>query len=168
MRGYGEARPTNGATLGVLTAMTPAHSRRSALAFVLALGFVALAHASVSAQPRQAAPGTTAGATPGAFSCDRNHLTVYTGVVTRYRRAVGQTTLRIRTDEDTTENVALKHPGTDDPSPMFRMKGEPFTTQDWRTIESKTGTLRAGTRASAWVCDDGQVMVDWQAPRELR
>lgn len=144
------------------------HAHRSVLALSLALGVAALAHGSVSAQQRQAAPGTVAGATPGTFSCDRNHLTVYTGVVTRYRRAVGQTTLRIRTDEDTAENVALKHPGTDDPSPMFRMKGEPFTTQDWRTIESKTGTLRAGTRASAWVCDDGQVMVDWQAPRELR
>ena len=148
--------------------MTLAHSRRSALAFVLALGFAALAHGSVSAQPRQAAPGTSAGAAPGTFSCDRNHLTVYTGVVTRYRRAVGQTTLRIRTDDDTTENVAVKHPGTDDPSPMFRMQGEPFTAQDWRTVELKKGTLRAGTRASAWVCDDGQVMVDWNAPSDVR
>ena len=144
------------------------HAHRSVLALCLALGVAALAHGSVSAQQRQAAPGTAAGASAGTFSCDRNHLTVYTGAVTRYRRATGQTSLRIRTDEDTTESVSLKHPGTDDPSPMFRMRGEPFTAQDWRTIELKKGTLRAGTRASAWVCDDGQVMVDWQAPRELR
>jgi len=148
--------------------MTFAHSHRSALALLLTLGFAVGARVSVDAQSRPAAPGTTPGASLGAFSCDRNHLTIYTGVVTRYRRAVGQTTLRIRTDDDTTENVALKHPGTDDPSAMFRMKDAPFTPNDWPTIESKTGTLRPGTRASAWVCDDGQVMVDWSAPREVR
>lgn len=136
--------------------------------FVAVVLSLASAHVTPSAQQRQAAPNSPAGAQAPAFSCDRNHLTVYTGVVTRYRRAAGQTSLRIRTDDDTTENVVLKHPGTDDPSAMFQMNAAPFTTRDWPTIELKKSTLRPGTRASAWVCDDGQVMVDWSAPRERR
>ena len=98
---------------------------------------------------------------PESFACDRNNLTVYTGVVSDYRRGAGTTTLRIRTDSDTTEQVTLKHPGTDDPSRLFRMLGEPFTPADWSRIESRKGVLRAGTRAAAWVCSDGRVMVDW-------
>ena len=102
----------------------------------------------------------------GAFTCDRNNLTVYTGVVTSYRRHAGETSLRIHTDENTNERVLLKHPGTDDPSARFRMNGEPFTLADWTRIESRKGVLRDGTRASAWVCEDGQVLVDWGVRRE--
>jgi hypothetical protein len=105
---------------------------------------------------------------PEAFACDRNNLTVYTGVVSSYQRRVGTTTLRIRTDEDTTEQVSVKHPGTDDPSAHFRMMTEPFTPADWSRIESKKGVLRAGTRAAAWVCSDGGVMIDWGALSDTR
>jgi hypothetical protein len=98
---------------------------------------------------------------PESFACDRNNLTVYTGVVIRYNRRVGTTTLRIRTDEDTTEQVSLAHPGTDDASRFFRMLGEPFMPADWSRIEERKGVLRKGTRAAAWVCANGRVMVDW-------
>ena len=105
---------------------------------------------------------------PDAFACDRNDLTVYTGVVRSYERRAGSTTLHIRTDFDTTEQVTLRHPGTDDPSPHFRMLGEPFTAADWNRIESRKGVLRAGTRAAAWVCTDGRVMVDWGVLSDTR
>jgi hypothetical protein len=105
---------------------------------------------------------------PESFSCDRNKLTSYTGVVRTYRRQTGSTTLTIRTDFDTTEQVSLTHPGTDDPSRFFRMLGEPFTPADWNRIESRKGVLREGTRAAAWVCADGRVMVDWAVPSETR
>ena len=105
---------------------------------------------------------------PEAFACDRNTLTVYTGVVISYQRRVGTTTLRIHTDEDTTEQVALSHPGTDDPSRFFRMMSEPFTPGDWNKIEQRKGVLRAGTRAAAWVCSNGRVMVDWSAPGDTK
>jgi len=98
---------------------------------------------------------------PESFACDRNNLTVYTGVVISYQRRQGTTTLRIRTDETTTEQVSLSHPGTDDPSPFFRMMSEPFTPADWNKIEERKGVLRKGTRAAAWVCSTGRVMVDW-------
>ena len=105
---------------------------------------------------------------PEFFTCDRNNLTSYTGIVSTYRRQAGATTLIIRTDYDTTEEVSLKHPGTDDPSRFFRMQGAPFTAADWTRIEARKGVLRDGTRASAWVCTDGRVMVDWGVPSETR
>jgi hypothetical protein len=112
--------------------------------------------------------GRTRQGAPESFTCDRNNLTVYTGVVRDYQRRVGSTTLQIRTDYDTTERVSLSHPGTDDPSRMFRMLGEPFTPADWTRIESRKGVLRAGTRAAAWVCNDGRVMVDWGVLSDTR
>ena len=105
---------------------------------------------------------------PETFACDRNNLTSYTGVVRSYQRRTGETTLRIRTDADTDEQVSIKHPGTDDPSAHFRMLGEPFTAADWNRIELKKGVLRDGTRAAAWVCSDGRVMVDWGVPGDTR
>ena len=81
---------------------------------------------------------------------------------------MGTTTLRIHTDEDTTEQVSLSHPGTDDPSRFFRMMSEPFTPADWNKIEERKGVLRKGTRAAAWVCSTGRVMVDWGALGDTR
>jgi hypothetical protein len=118
-------------------------------------------------QARRAQEGARQRA-PESFACDRNNLTVYTGVVRSYRRQTGSTTLTIRTDYDTTEQVSLTHTGTDDPSRLFRWQGEPFTPADWSRIESRKGVLREGTRASAWVCADGRVMVDWGVPSETR
>lgn len=101
------------------------------------------------------------------FACSRDNLTVFTGVVIEYRRAMGQTMLGIRTDWDTTERVILKHPGTDDPSTFFRLDGKPFnSSSDWKQIEQRKGVLRPGIRASAWSCSDGKVMVEWGAPKE--
>ena len=105
---------------------------------------------------------------PESFACDRNNLTVYTGVVISYQRRAGTTTLRIRTDEDTTERVSLTHPGSDDPSRFFRLRGEPFAPADWSRIESRKGVLRARTRAAAWVCSDGRVLVDWGVLSDTR
>jgi hypothetical protein len=116
--------------------------------------------AAAQRESRQRAPQT--------FACDRNNLTVYTGVVRTYQRRAGSTTLQIRTDFDTTEQVTLRHPGTDDPSALFRMLGEPFTAADWNRIEVKKGVLRDGTRAAAWVCSDGRVMVDWGVLSDTR
>lgn len=132
----------------------------------VALATLLLTTVSLFAQQRQAAPGTVPRPAVPAFSCDRNYLTVYTGVVTRYRRLAGRTTLRIRTDAETTENVTLRHSGTDDPSVLFTIQGRPFTTSDWSTIETSKGVLRQGVRASAWMCTDGQVMVEWGVRRE--
>jgi hypothetical protein len=100
------------------------------------------------------------------FSCDPNQLTSYTGVVVRYTRETGRTRLTIKTDWDTTESVTLTHPGSNDPSALFKYEGQPFTAADWPRIERTTGVLIPGTRATAWVCSDGRTMVDWATRRE--
>lgn len=113
------------------------------------------------------APEQTRQRSPEAFACPRNDLTVYTGVVTRYERQLGRTTLRISTDWDTTEDVTLTHAGTDDASASYRYMGKPFTASDWARIEQSKGVLRTGIRAAAWVCTDGKVMVDWGVPARI-
>jgi hypothetical protein len=56
--------------------------------------------------------------------------------------------------------------GGHDPSASFRLDGRPFTSREWSVIEQSPRVLSQGTRATAWVCADGQVLVDWNAPSE--
>jgi len=141
------------------SASRPLVSAALSLLLVLALDAACGAQARPQESSRQRPPES--------FACSRDNLTTYTGVVTDYRRANGETTLRIRTDWDTTEQVTLKHPGTDDPSAFFHIEGKPFNAvSDWKRIEQRKGVLLPGARAAAWVCSDGKVMVDWGAPKE--
>ena len=103
---------------------------------------------------------------PEAFACAPNDLTAYTGVVVRYQRERERTMLRIRTDWDTNEDVTVTHTGAADAATFYRYAGRPFTATDWARIESSPGVLRPSTRATAWVCSDGKVMVDWEVPKE--
>lgn len=97
---------------------------------------------------------------PGAITCDRNHLTSYTGNVLAYSRRASRVTLRIHTDEDTTESVTLRYSRS--PARWFLLNGEAFRESDWRKIESSKGRLRSGMRVTAWVCDDGnKPVIDW-------
>ncbi len=127
----------------------------------LAVAIAAMTGAS-PAQPRDARLRP-----PAAVDCPRDRLTSYVGVVQRYRRAPDRTELRIRTDWETTEDVAIAHRGSNDPSRWFLMEGKPFQAGDWARLEEGPGRLRAGMRAAAWVCDDGRnPIVDWTPPRE--
>ena len=143
------------------------HRTHAALitAFVLAACTTSAAQRQIQPPPSPTDGGSRPRPIEG-FNCPANNLTSYTGVVTRYTREVGKTTLRIRTDWDTTENVTLTHPGTDDGSAMFRVNGAPFTAADWARIEQRKGVLVDKARAAAWVCSDGRVIVDWNAPKE--
>lgn len=69
-------------------------------------------------------------------------------------------------DWDTTEDIAVPHHGAANAAASFRYAGRPFTAKDWERIESSTGVLRPLTRATAWVCQDGKVLVDWAVPKE--
>lgn len=102
---------------------------------------------------------------PSELKCDRNELTSYDGRVLAYRRRRGSTFLRIRTNFDTTEEVTIRHPATDDPSKFYLINGKAFTRSDWRRIERRKGVLVNGMRANVWVCRDNpsiQPVVDWQ------
>ncbi|HUR34190.1 MAG TPA: hypothetical protein VM032_10375 [Vicinamibacterales bacterium] len=152
-----------------MTRMMPGQCRASGRALssaVLAVMIVLACDAACGAQARSAQAPARQRPLEG-FTCSRDNLTSYTGVVVEYRRVVGETTLRIRTDWDTTERVTVKHPGTDDPSAFFRVGGRPFNPRsDWKVVEQRKGVLVPGARVAAWVCGDGKVMLDWGAPKE--
>jgi rhodanese-related sulfurtransferase len=125
-------------------------------------------------QSRQAprTPGGGAGgqrggrvAPPPGLKCALDDLTLYDGEVVKYERKSGSTYLRIDTNFDTTEEVTLKHPGTDDPSSLFLINAEPFKPSDWAKIERARRRLRPGMRANVWVCigdPSVQPLVDWR------
>jgi rhodanese-related sulfurtransferase len=99
---------------------------------------------------------------PGKIRCKADDVTVYNGKVIAYSRTAGRTTLTIRTDYDTTETVVVAYEKGDDPAKWFLVFGEPFTSEDWKKIEQKKGTLHPGMRANAWVCTDGKAIIDWR------
>jgi|GEM_PF-957268 len=102
---------------------------------------------------------------PSQLKCDRNDLTTYDGRVLAYRRRKGSTFLRMRTNFDTTEDVTIRHRGTNDSSEFYLINGEAFTKSDWRRIEKRAGVLRPGMRANVWVCRGNpsiQPVVDWR------
>ena len=104
---------------------------------------------------------------PESIKCSRDRLTAFQGNVTAYSRAKQDMTLRVRTDEDTTENFSLKWAADEQPDTWMLMRGQPFKAGDWKLIESAPGKLFEGTRAIVWVCADGpKPVIDWR-PKEL-
>ena len=95
--------------------------------------------------------------------CDPNHLTSFTGRILDYRRTPEKLSLRMHTDEETTESFTLRFRKTQSPATWFLINGEPFKASDWRLIERSRYHLRPRMRATVWVCDDGsKPIVDWR------
>ena len=104
---------------------------------------------------------------PASLKCDRSDVTLYDGRILVYRRQQGKTFLRVRTSFNTTEQVIIRHQGTDDPSKFYLINGETFTREDWKRIERRKGVLKNGMHANIWVCRDNQSiqpLVDWRLP----
>jgi len=139
--------------------------RSTRLAIALTAATLAFAAAPAGVQDRRAG-GPSRQRPPQGFACVPDDLTAYTGVVVRYQRERARTTLRIRTDWETTEDVTVTHTGAVDAAAFFRYAGRPFVAKDWERIEKSTGVLRPSTRATAWVCKDGKILVDWGVPKE--
>lgn len=100
--------------------------------------------------------------------CDLNHLTSFTGTIRSYSRSASRLSLRIRTDEETTENFTLKFGRGADATKSFLLHGEEFKQSDWSLIERSRYRLRPNMRATVWVCDDkSNPTIDWR-PREKR
>src|SRR5687767_13047874 len=100
---------------------------------------------------------------PDSITCDHNHLTSFTGKLLGYKRGPGRVSLRMRTDEATTESFTLRFRKAQDASRWFLMNGEAFKPDDWKLIERGKYRLRPKMRATVWVCDDGSIpIVDWR------
>lgn len=103
---------------------------------------------------------------PESIKCDPNHLTSYTGRILSYQRGPGRVRLRMRTDEETTENFNLRFPRTTDAARWFLLNSQPFKRSDWKIIERSGSRLRPNVRATVWVCDDKSTpIIDWR-PRD--
>ena len=57
---------------------------------------------------------------PAFVTCDRNHLTSFSGRVVSFDRDDDSTTLRMETDESTKEHFAIRHAGADASPPTRR------------------------------------------------
>jgi hypothetical protein len=102
---------------------------------------------------------------PGNLNCSRNDLTSFTGRVLAYSRGNSRLSLRVRTDEQTTENFTLSYRPKDGPAKWFLLRAEPFKADDWKLIETRKGRLRQGMRATVWVCQTNpKPVIDWQPP----
>jgi hypothetical protein len=100
---------------------------------------------------------------PDSIRCDPNHLTSFTGRILSYQRRPGSVSIRMRTDEATTESFQLKFRRAEDAARWFLLRGEEFKQSDWTFIERSRYRLRQGMRATVWVCDDGTTpIVDWR------
>jgi hypothetical protein len=138
-------------------------------AIIISVSSTAGAQAPVAPQPQnenQRAAGQRI-APPSSLKCPRNHITSFMGRVTAYQRTHTRIFIRVRTDEETTENFTLKFTRNDDPTRLFLLRGEEFKQNDLKLIEVSTGRLRKPMRAIVWVCDDGSnPVIDWRPPEK--
>jgi hypothetical protein len=123
----------------------------------------------VGAADQRTLPGATERVRPpDGFECPLDWTTNYSGVVARLSRERDRTIVDIRTDWDTTERVVVRHAESEGPERWFLLRGKPFGSDEWKSIEAKPGQLRPAMRASAWICLDKQnPVVDWIPATEL-
>lgn len=104
---------------------------------------------------------------PTGLSCDRNQTTSFTGRITAYSRSARHILIRVRTDEQTTEQFTIRLRRGEDASKKFLLEGEAFRPGDWKKIERERGILKAKMRATIWACRDDQddfraEIIDWR------
>ena len=100
---------------------------------------------------------------PASLKCSRDQLTAFQGRILDYKRGQLEITLRVRTDEDTTENFTLKWEASDKAEAWFLLRGEEFKADDWNQIESARGKLHDDMRIIVWLCSNGSKPVfDWR------
>jgi hypothetical protein len=104
---------------------------------------------------------------PTGLSCDRNSTTSFTGRITGYSRSARRIFIRVRTDEQTTEEFTIRLGRGQDASRKFLFQGEAFRTGDWKKIERGRGQLKPGMRAIIWACRDNNddfhaELIDWR------
>jgi hypothetical protein len=100
---------------------------------------------------------------PISFKCSRDHLTAFQGRILEYTRSRQEISLRVRTDEATTESFTLRWEASEKVETWLLLNGEAFKAEDWNRIESAAGKIRDGVRIIVWDCDDGSKPVfDWR------
>jgi hypothetical protein len=105
-------------------------------------------------------------APPLTLRCSRDNTTSFTGRVLAYRRSAARVTIRVRTDDETTEEFTLRVPQRGGASRLFLINGQQFNTSDWKRVEASAGRLRPRMRATVWACYEGDKpraeLIDWR------
>jgi hypothetical protein len=104
---------------------------------------------------------------PASLTCDRNHTTSFTGRITAYSRTSRRILIRVRTDEQTTEQFTIRLERGEDAARKFLFQGEAFKAGDWKKIERMRGVLKPRMRAIIWACRDDKddihaELIDWR------
>ena len=99
---------------------------------------------------------------PASLPCPTEEAKALSGRVVRYERTKTKTTIRIRNDARTFEDITVQHPKSGDPTPFYLINQQPFTRADWKRVEARKGMLWPAMRAHVWVCNTGEVLIDWR------
>ena len=161
--------------------MNHIHAGKFILLFIFACGLLAGLHASAKAQ-RTMSPATPDEGRNGAqrqgrlmpptgLKCDANHVTSFTGRVLAYSRHSGRIFIRVRTDEQTTNEFTIPYAEGEDISKWFMIDGQAISEGDLQKIESRWKRKKRSVRATVWACYDNDwrettaEIIDWR-PRE--
>jgi hypothetical protein len=159
--------------------MTHLRAGKVFLAFIFTCGLLGALSAPVKAQ-RTMSPSTQDEgqndaqrrqgrlAPPPGLKCDLNHVTSFTGRVLAYSRRSGSIFIRVRTDEQTTNEFTIPYAKTEDLSKWFMIDGRAIKPGELAKIESRWRRNKRGTRATVWACYDNQwskasaELIDWR------
>jgi hypothetical protein len=141
------------------------------LAFIFACGILAMAFLPARAQGRptlmrrdddgqNGARGQRRLASPTGLGCDADHITSFTGRVLSYSRRAGQISIRIRTDEATTEDFTISYAQAQELAKRFKLNGQSLGQDELAKIESRWKREKKNVRATVWACYDK----DWRTP----
>ena len=102
-------------------------------------------------------------AIPEIKGCTRDQTSFYRGKVARFRRTSKAIAITIRTDWDTTEELAQS---TKTNPVEYRLQNHPISASEFKQIESRLKDHSAAVRATVWVCqvNTSQTVkiIDWE------
>jgi hypothetical protein len=108
-------------------------------------------------------------APPTGLKCDVNHVTSFTGRVLAYSRRAGRIFIRVRTDEQTTEEFTIPYAQGADLSKWFTLDAQAIQPGDLAKIESRWKRNKRTARATVWACYDNDwrkltaELIDWRS-----
>jgi hypothetical protein len=107
-------------------------------------------------------------AAPSGLDCDRDHITSFTGRVLAYSRQAGQISIRVRTDEGTTENFTISYAQAQELLKRVKLNGQKLRQEELEKIEARWRREKRSVRVTVWACYDkdwrkpAAVLIDWQ------
>jgi hypothetical protein len=87
--------------------------------------------------------------------------------VLSYSRRAGQISIRIRTDEATTENFTISYAQAQELAKRFKLNGQSLGQDELAKIEARWKREKRNVRATVWACygkdwrTPSAVLIDW-------